>query len=165
MQRLFALFTQPGEMILDCFNGAGTSTLVAQQMGRRFIGIEISRHYHELALQRHEQLVRGADPFAKRDDVPNATNSPVERLPKQRYAVSKKTLQLEIRRIARELGRLPTREEVKVLSRYPIEYYDRYFISWGEVCAAARTTGMSELPQKVNNETHQYSLLFDDLAK
>ena len=49
MRRLFALFTRPGETILDCFNGAGTSTLVAQQMNRRFLGIELSPQYHELA--------------------------------------------------------------------------------------------------------------------
>jgi hypothetical protein len=39
---------------------------------------------------------------------------------------------------------LPTREEVEQQSQYPIRYFDEYFISWGEVCAAARTTGMKE---------------------
>jgi hypothetical protein len=144
MRRLFALFTRPGEVVLDCFNGAGTSTLVAQQMGRRFVGIELSRQYHELALLRHEQLARGADPFGKVGSVPAAKNSPVQRMPKQKYEVSKKALQLDVKRIAGELGRLPTREEVRRLSRYPIEYFESYFVSWGEVCAAARTTGMSE---------------------
>lgn len=161
MQRLFALFTRPGETVLDCFNGAGTSTLVAQQMGREFIGIELSPQYHELALQRHEQLKYGQDPFGKQDGTPAAKNSPVDRLPKQKYAVSKKTLQLEIKRIARELGRLPTRAEVEVRSQYPMDYYDRYFISWGEVCAAARTTGMSDLPLDGKNESLQLGLKLD----
>jgi site-specific DNA-methyltransferase (adenine-specific) len=49
-----------------------------------------------------------------------------------------------LKRIAEQLGRLPTRDEVELLSKYPISYYDDYFISWGEVCAAARTTGMTE---------------------
>ncbi|GBC92126.1 Modification methylase BamHI [bacterium HR15] len=146
MRRLIALFTKPGEIVLDCFNGVGTTTLVAHQMGRRFIGIELSQKYHELALQRHQQVAHGIDPFAKRKEVPNAKNSPVPRLPKQKYIVSKKTLQLEVKRIAQILGRLPTREEVQVMGRYPMELYDRYFISWGEACAAARTTGMSERP-------------------
>ena len=53
-------------------------------------------------------------------------------------------MQLEIRRIAQKLNRLPTREEVIRYANYPIEYYDNYFISWGEVCAAARHQGMSE---------------------
>jgi hypothetical protein len=151
MRRLFALFTMPDEVVLDCFNGAGTSTLVAEQMGRRFLGIEISPEYHEIALKRHEMLAQGDDPFGKCNAVPKAKNSPVERLPKQKYRVTKKTLQLEIKRIAGQLGHIPVREEVTGLSRYPLEYYDRYFLSWGEACAAARTTGMSELPPERKN--------------
>jgi DNA modification methylase len=158
MRRLFALFTEPEEMILDCFNGAGTSTLAAQQMNRRYIGIELSPQYHALALARHEQLARGEDPFGKQEEVPKAKNSRVERLAKQRYAVSKKALQLDVRRIAHQLGHLPSREEVTAWSKYPIEYFDRYFISWGEVCAAARTTGMSELPPDTRHEERQLRL-------
>ncbi len=150
MRRLFALFTRPGEIVLDCFNGAGTSTLVAEQMRRKFVGIELSPQYHQIALRRHEQLVHGVDPFGKVDSVPAAKNSPVQRLPKQKYLVSKKALQLDVRRIARELGRLPTREEVLRHSKFPFEYFNKYFISWGEVCAAARTTGMTENPSNAN---------------
>lgn len=145
MRRLFALYTNPDEIILDCFNGAGTSTLVAHQMQRRFIGIELSQHYHQIALNRHEQLEKGIDPFGKLDKVPLAKNSSVQRLPKQKYQVSKKTLQLEIKRIATEIGHIPTKQEVKQLSKYPIEYFENYFNSWGEACAAARTTGMTEI--------------------
>ncbi|HEY3854448.1 MAG TPA: DNA methyltransferase [Verrucomicrobiae bacterium] len=144
MRRLFSLFTIPGETILDCFNGAGTSTLVAQQMGRRSIGIELSPKYHAIATARHETLADGADPFGKNDNAPGAKNSRVERLPKQKYVVSKKILQLEVRHIAQRIGHVPNRDEVKSLSKYPIEYFDKYFISWGEVCAAARHSGMSE---------------------
>lgn len=152
MRRLFALFTQPGEIMLDCFNGAGTSTLVAQQMNRRYIGIELSAQYHEIASQRHEQLTHGLDPFAKLDSVPKAKNSPVQRLPKQKYQVSKKVLQLDVKRIAQELGHLPSKDDVGRLSKFPIEYFEKYFASWGEVCAAARTTGMSELPKRVDDQ-------------
>jgi site-specific DNA-methyltransferase (adenine-specific) len=97
-----------------------------------------------LAIRRHEELRAGLDPFRKTDAVPKAKNSHVKRLQKQRYVVSKKVLQLEVKRIAGELGHMPSREEVARLSSYPLEYYEKYFISWGEVCAAARTTGMSE---------------------
>jgi site-specific DNA-methyltransferase (adenine-specific) len=153
MRRLFATFTQPGEMILDCFNGAGTSTLVAQQMERKYTGIELPVQYHQLAQQRHAELLEGRDPFGKDATVPKAKNSPVQRLQKQKYAVSKKVLQLDVKRIALELGRLPTKDEVKELSRFPLDYYEQYFVSWGEVCAAARTTGMTEDPFAA--QTHQ----------
>ena len=144
MRRLFGVFTKAGEITLDCFNGAGTSTLVAEQMNRRYIGIELSAQYHEIALKRHKQLLHGVDPFAKDSNIPTVKNSTVVRLPKQKYKVSKKELQLDVRRIARELERIPTKDDVKQMSKFPIEYFEQYFVSWGEVCAAARTTGMTE---------------------
>lgn len=71
-----------------------------------------------------------------------------------KYEISKKVLQLEIKNISKQLGHIPTKEEVKKLSRFPLEYFENYFINWGEVTAAARTTGMTE--NRVNgNETYQ----------
>src|SRR5438105_10224806 len=99
-------------------------------MGRRFVGIEVSEYYQRIATNRHKMIEDGEDPFAKRNETPTAKNSRVERLPKQRYAISKKTLQLEIRRIAQELGHVPSRDEVQKASQYPISYFDDYFISW-----------------------------------
>jgi hypothetical protein len=51
---------------------------------------------------------------------------------------------LEVRRVARQLHRLPSREDMIQYGKYPIRYYDDYFASWGEVCAAARHEGMVE---------------------
>jgi DNA modification methylase len=144
MHRLIALFTNEGEIVLDPFNGSGTTSLTAEQLHRKFIGIELSSSYYELAQKRHHELRNGVDPFRKNDIIPTAKNSRVKRLKKQKYDVSKKTLQLEIKKIANKLGRIPTRNEVKIHSTFPLKYYDEYFINWGEVCAAARTTGMTE---------------------
>ena len=55
-----------------------------------------------------------------------------------------KTLQLEVKRIFELLGHIPNRDEVIQYSSYPINFYDEYFLSWGEVTAAARNKGMSE---------------------
>lgn len=144
LYRLIALFTRPGEVVLDCFNGAGTTTLTAHQLGRRFLGIERSPKYCEIALARHEEIRNGINPFRKAERTLTAKNSPVPRLPKRKYEVPKKTLQLEVKRVAANLGHLPSRAELMQYGKYPIRYYDEYFISWGEVCAAARTTGMTE---------------------
>jgi site-specific DNA-methyltransferase (adenine-specific) len=144
MRRLICLFTVPGEVVLDPFNGAGTTTLCAEELDRRYVGLELSSQYHQLALQRHAELGRGIDPFAKVQRTLGAKNSPVKRIGGIVYQVPKKTLQLEVKQIAGRLGRMPTKEDVKRLSKYPFEFFERYFISWGEVCAAARTTGMSE---------------------
>jgi len=144
LYRLIALFTEPGETVLDCFNGAGTTTLAAHQLGRQYVGIELEPQYHQLALERHREIDQGLDPFRKEARELTAKNSPVARLKKQKYEIPKKTLQLEVRRVAQLLGRLPTRADMIEYGQYPIRYYDEYFVSWGEVCAAARTTGMSE---------------------
>jgi DNA modification methylase len=156
MRRLYETFTEPDEMILDCFNGAGTSTLVAAQMNRRYIGIELSPQYHEITVKRHEQLLQDIDPFGKINTVPTVKNSSVGRLSKQKYKISKKELQLDVKSIAQNLNRLPTKDEVKLMSKFPFEYFEQYFFSWGEVCAAARTTGMCE--EKPNSCEEQLEL-------
>lgn len=45
--------------ILDPFAGTGTTLKVARQLGRKAIGIEISRDYCELAVQRLRYGTRG----------------------------------------------------------------------------------------------------------
>ncbi|MCZ7669309.1 MAG: hypothetical protein M5U34_20105 [Chloroflexi bacterium] len=71
----------------------------------------------------------------------------------QKYEVPKKTLQLEVRRVAKELDKLPNRDEMIQHGKYPIKYYDEYFASWGEVCAAARHDGMTEEKDKGQKST------------
>jgi site-specific DNA-methyltransferase (adenine-specific) len=154
MYRLISVFTKPNEIVLDCFNGAGTTSLTAHQMGRGYIGIELSEKYHEMAIARHREIEEGLDPFRKEERILTEKNSHVARMPKVIYEVPKKTLQLEVRRIALELGRLPTRNEVIEHGIYPIRYYDDYFASWGEVCAAARHNGMTEI--KSNGDQHPH---------
>jgi site-specific DNA-methyltransferase (adenine-specific) len=145
MRRLIALYTHPGELVLDPFNGVGTTTLVAEMMGRAFIGIELSEVYHQIALSKHRRLREGGDPFVT-EGVPDAKNNDVRRIAKKKHAVPKKTLQMDVLRIARELGRRPTREDVAARSYYPLADFedpDR-FLGWGEVCAAVRAAGISE---------------------
>ncbi len=159
MYRLISIFTEPGEMVMDCFNGAGTTSLTAHQSGRQYIGIELSEKYFKIAQERHEEIRVGLDPFRKADRKLTEKNSRVARMPKRTYEVPKKTLQLEVRRVARELGRLPTRDDMIRLGRYPINYYDEYFASWGEVCAAARHDGMSEVREREQaTETSKLSI-------
>jgi len=51
-RRLMKLFSYKNDIVLDPFNGAGTTTLVAGKLQRRFIGIDISKQYCDIALQR-----------------------------------------------------------------------------------------------------------------
>ncbi len=144
MYRLISIFTEPGEVVLDCFNGAGTSTLTAAQLKRNYMGIEVSSKYHDITVERHRELESGLDPFRKADRNLSEKNSPVRRVGKQKYEVPKKVLQLEVRRVANLLNKIPNRSEMEEYGRYPVRYYDEYFASWGEACAAVRHNGMSE---------------------
>ena len=60
-RRLMKLFSYRGDIVLDPFNGVGTTTLVASRLGRRFIGIDISREYCEKALARVHEADEGFD--------------------------------------------------------------------------------------------------------
>lgn len=51
-RRLMKLFSYKNDIVLDPFNGAGTCSLVAWKIGRRFIGIDVSSQYCETALAR-----------------------------------------------------------------------------------------------------------------
>ncbi len=42
-RRLMKLFSYRNDIVLDPFNGTGTTTLVALKNNRRFIGIDVSR--------------------------------------------------------------------------------------------------------------------------
>lgn len=46
--------TKPGDFILDPFFGSGTAGLVAQQLGRKYVGIELNPEYVALAAERLE---------------------------------------------------------------------------------------------------------------
>lgn len=48
--------TTPGQVVLDCFCGLGSTLVAAQQLGRRWIGCDRSRRYCQVALQRLGEL-------------------------------------------------------------------------------------------------------------
>jgi DNA modification methylase len=51
-RRLMKLFSYKNDIVLDPFNGAGTTSLVARKQGRRFVGIDVSEQYCNMALKR-----------------------------------------------------------------------------------------------------------------
>jgi len=51
-KRVIRLFSYKNDVILDPFNGVGTTTAVAKKLGRKFLGIDISKEYCEKALVR-----------------------------------------------------------------------------------------------------------------
>ena len=44
--------------MLDPFSGSGTTLVVAEQLGRRWIGCEINPEYNSWAIQRIDHVIR-----------------------------------------------------------------------------------------------------------
>ncbi|MFA8415142.1 DNA methyltransferase, partial [Burkholderia pseudomallei] len=43
--------SRPGDAVLDPFSGSGTTGMVAQQEGRRYVGIDLNADYLDLSLR------------------------------------------------------------------------------------------------------------------
>ncbi|MCH7612513.1 MAG: site-specific DNA-methyltransferase [Candidatus Marinimicrobia bacterium] len=54
VERVLKLFSYKDDIILDPFNGAGTTTAVSAKLGRRFLGMDISEQYCKTARDRLE---------------------------------------------------------------------------------------------------------------
>jgi len=52
MRWVIALTSRQGESVLDPFMGSGTTGVACNDLGRRFIGIEIERRYFDIACER-----------------------------------------------------------------------------------------------------------------
>lgn len=70
MQRVIQIATKPGEIVLDCFLGSGTTAAVAHKMGRRWVGIERSAEtVATYARPRLQKVVAGEDPGGATDSA------------------------------------------------------------------------------------------------
>tara|TARA_B100000029_G_scaffold466006_1_gene501103 strand:+ start:780 stop:1694 length:915 start_codon:yes stop_codon:yes gene_type:complete len=58
VERVLKLFSYKNDIVLDPFNGAGTTTLVAHQLKRRYLGIDISKDYCKTAKTRIKEELK-----------------------------------------------------------------------------------------------------------
>lgn len=58
-ERVLKLFSYKNDVVLDPFNGAGTTTVVAKKTGRRYLGIDISEEYCKTAQKRIDEADLG----------------------------------------------------------------------------------------------------------
>ena len=63
LQRVVHIASNPGDIVLDCFAGSGTTAAVAHKMGRRWVTSEIlPSTVEQFTLPRLTMVVRGEDP-------------------------------------------------------------------------------------------------------
>jgi site-specific DNA-methyltransferase (adenine-specific) len=55
-ERVIKMYSYREDVVLDPFNGAGTTCVAAKRLGRHYVGIDISPEYCQLAEQRLEKI-------------------------------------------------------------------------------------------------------------
>jgi len=125
MERLIRLSTNEGDIVLDALCGTGTTPVVAVRLGRRYVAIDIDENYVRITREKIAEVERKG--YVERQSISK---------PQQKY--SKKELQLALRDLAAELGRLPTPEDVQKMSRYDLEVFFDRFPTWGKALKAAK---------------------------
>jgi len=58
LKRILLGATNPGDLVLDCFIGSGTTAAVAQKLGRRWIGCDINKGAIQTTAKRLQGVVR-----------------------------------------------------------------------------------------------------------
>ena len=58
LRKLVLASSNEGDVVLDPFSGSGTTVLVAEQLGRKWLGCELNPEYNEWAMHRIENVAR-----------------------------------------------------------------------------------------------------------
>lgn len=58
LRKLVLASSDEGDVVLDPFSGSGTTLVVAEQLGRKWMGCELESKYNEWAISRLENVVR-----------------------------------------------------------------------------------------------------------
>jgi site-specific DNA-methyltransferase (adenine-specific) len=58
LKRIVQASTERNMVVLDPFNGSGTTGLAAAELGRKYIGIELEEEYLDLTVKRYEEFSR-----------------------------------------------------------------------------------------------------------
>lgn len=59
LRRIITVSSNPGDLVLDPFSGSGTTALAAKQLGRHYLGVELSPDYAEKSRQRLAEIPAG----------------------------------------------------------------------------------------------------------
>jgi site-specific DNA-methyltransferase (adenine-specific) len=61
LRKLVLASSSPGDLVADPFSGSGTTSVVAEQLGRRWLACDCSQQYNEWAIERLDCVVRRSE--------------------------------------------------------------------------------------------------------
>lgn len=146
IDRIIRLTTNPGDVVLDAFAGVGTTAVVAERLDRNYIAIEQASQYVKTAETRMVERLQA---------LPGAGK------PRRRNGVTKRKLQLELKRLAQLLNRVPTKSDVEQFSIFSPEAYENGFTSWTEALKAAKIYVENPVAQFDDDPARKQQELFD----
>ena len=56
MERIVTIFSNPNDLVLDCFAGSGSTGVAAKKLNRNFIMVEKNEEYYKIILNRIKQM-------------------------------------------------------------------------------------------------------------
>ncbi len=59
LERIILASTKEEDLVLDPFNGSGTTGIVCKNLNRKYIGIDTSKEYLDLTIKRFEETSEG----------------------------------------------------------------------------------------------------------
>lgn len=54
IESLLEVHSNPGDLVLDCFSGSGTTAVACKNTDRNFVGCELDKDYYEKSIKRLE---------------------------------------------------------------------------------------------------------------
>jgi hypothetical protein len=78
VERIIELSSQPGNLVLDCFVGSGTTAAVAQKLGRRWIGCDINKGAIQTMSKRLQTIIESQIEVARKPRQASLPGAPEE---------------------------------------------------------------------------------------
>ncbi len=71
LERIVRASSNPNDLVLDCFGGSGTTMAVAEELGRRWIGVDRSQEAIRTTLRRFQQGTAAMGDFVGKEITPS----------------------------------------------------------------------------------------------
>ncbi|PKW25742.1 adenine-specific DNA-methyltransferase [Phycicoccus duodecadis] len=99
LERIIGIATNPGDLVLDCFAGSGTTAATAHKMGRRWVTVELIESTADtFIVPRLTRVVEGTDPGGI---TSTTTRVPVEDLPEGMTATEAQAFRALLGKVAK----------------------------------------------------------------
>ncbi|MEM2561835.1 MAG: DNA methyltransferase [Candidatus Bathyarchaeia archaeon] len=123
---IIELTTNKGDAVLDPMVGTGTTVAVAKKLGRIFSGIDIDPTYVEITRKRLEGKLDGI------------LEEPGNNFRDKKFRLTKKWIQIEMEKLARKIGRLPTVEDASSYLGVEKTFLLTIFPNWSKALKLAK---------------------------